>query len=289
MPITTLNGESNDVGAVRPNEGKACDAIIRILEGRTGQTRQDLRVHADAGNGKNVEARFHLADQEYAIEHTRINSFKNQVRVELLFQQFARPILEKLSGKLPGPGYWKLGLPSNIGRRIKRRDVCAVQAALIEWLITATTELPFVGSSRIPTGLNFKVTLMYESNRVGSGLLLILPEESMLLDEHRTKQLAVQLEQKCPKLQSCKNVGATSVLILETNDRTTWHGVLVPELQKALTVRQDAPDEVYLIDTITGSFWMVLPLWCGGKPQSDQVAVEVNPELLVDITAPPLS
>ena len=121
VPITTTQNSSDDVAPRRTNEGRVCDAVIRILERRTRRKRRVLRTHADAGNGKYVEARFRLGPQEYAIEHTRINSFNNQVGIERLFEEFRRPIVTKLSGALPGSGYWKLCLPSNVGRRIKRR------------------------------------------------------------------------------------------------------------------------------------------------------------------------
>jgi hypothetical protein len=295
-PIMSAHDGADDLAPRRTNEGRVCDAVIRILERRTRRKRRDLRTHADSGSGKNVEARFRLGPQEYAIEHTRINSFNNQVGIELLFEEFRRPVVTKLSGTLPGPGYWKLCLPSNIGRRIKRRGFPAAQVALIEWLTTATEQLLFECESGrcpvwsgIPPGLNFKLTLMHEANATGivehDGLLLIMSEGQMSIDERRRQALADALACKCPKLQSCKSAGATSVLVLETNDWTTNHFFLAPELWNALAVRRDAPDEVYLVDTTAGTFWAVVPLRLGGRALSGQVPVEVFPERLVDITA----
>ncbi len=256
----------NERVALRPtNEGRVCDAVIRILERRTRRKRRDIRTHAHAGNGKNVEARFRLGPQEYAIEHTRINSFNNQVGIERLFQEFCRPIVTKLSGALPGLGYWKLCLPSNVGRRIKRRGFASAQGLLIEWLTTAAEQLlseraagrPPVWSGN-PLGLDFKVTLMHETNTTGvdehDGLLLIMSEGPLTIDDRRREELADALASKCPKLQSCKDAGAISVLVLETNDWTTCHLFLAPELWNALATRQDAPDEMYLVDTTAGAF-----------------------------------
>ncbi len=175
------------------NEGKVCDAVIRILERRTRRKRRDLRTHADAGNGKNVEARFRLGSQEYAIEHTRINSFNNQVGIELLFEEFKRPIVAKLSGALPRPGYWKLCLPSNIGLRIKRKGFASAQEVLIRWLPTAAEQLLAEGASGRgpvwsgnPPGPDFRVTLMHETNATGvdehDGLLLVVSEGPLTID-----------------------------------------------------------------------------------------------------------
>jgi hypothetical protein len=295
MSAPTQNG-SERASLRRTNEGRVCDAVIRLLENRTQLKRRDLCPHAEAGNGKNVEARFRLGSQEYAIEHTRINSFDNQVGVELLFDEFRRPIVAKLAGALPGRGYWKLCLPSNIGRRFKRRDFATAQGVLIEWLPTAAAKLLSERASGKrpiwsgnPPGLNFNVTLLHEANATGidehDGLLLIMSEGPIMIDERRRKELADALECKCPKLQSCKDAGAISVLALETNDWTTCHLFLVPELWNALATRQDAPDEVYLVDTTAGGFWAVVPLTRGTKVLSGQVPVEVFPQQLADITA----
>jgi hypothetical protein len=89
-----------------------------------------------------------------------------------------------------------------------------------------------------PPGLDFKVTLMHETNATGidehDGLLLIMSEGPITIDERRQVELADALARKCPKLQSCKNAGATSILALETNDQTTCHFFLAPELWSAL-------------------------------------------------------
>jgi hypothetical protein len=274
-----------------------CDAIIRALERRTRRKRSDLRIHADAGNGKNVEARFNLGTQEYAIEHTRINSFDNQVGADLLFEEFIEPIAAKVSGTLPGPGYWKLCLPSNIGHRVKRRGFPGAQQLLIEWLPTAAAQCLSVGSasghpvwSENPPDFNFRVKLIHETNITGieqhDGSLLIMSEGPIAVDDKRREELAYALESKCPKLQSCKSAGATSVLALETNDWTTCHPFLAPELWNALATRQDVPDEVYLVDTTASAFWAIVPLVRGGRALPGRVPVEVLPERLVDITLP---
>ncbi len=86
---------------------------------------------------------------------------------------------------------------------------------------------------------------MHESNVTGiaehDGLLLVMSEGPVSLEERRRKELAEALACKCPKLQRCKSEGAISVLALETNNWTTFHYVLASELWSALAARQDAP------------------------------------------------
>ena len=138
-------------------------------------------------------------------------------------------------------------------------------------------------------GLAFKVTLRHETNVVGvdvhDGLLLIMSEGPLAIEDRRREELVDALACKCPKLQSCKDAGAISVLALETNDWTTCHFLLEPELRHALAARQDAPDGVYLVDTTGGTHWAVVPLKRGTRVLSGQVPIEMSPEQLVDITA----
>ena len=54
------------------NEGKACDAVVRLLEKLTGETRKSIRNPEENGVGPPIDLRLRLGTYEYAIEHTRI-------------------------------------------------------------------------------------------------------------------------------------------------------------------------------------------------------------------------
>ena len=58
------------------NEGKVCDAVVRFIEKRTGAIRTQIRYPERDGVGPPVELRLKLDAQEYAIEHTQIESFR---------------------------------------------------------------------------------------------------------------------------------------------------------------------------------------------------------------------
>jgi hypothetical protein len=66
---------------------------------------------------------------------------------------------------------------------------------------------------------------------------------------------------------------------------TTFHYFLASELWSALAARQDAPDEVFLVDTTADAVWAVVPLKRGARILSGRVPIEVVPDSLMDITA----
>ena len=82
------------------NEGKACDAVVRLLEVQTGDARTDIRHPEKDGVGPPVDLRLRLGAQEYAIEHTRIEPFENQIKTGLVFKQINDCIGEKTFGHI---------------------------------------------------------------------------------------------------------------------------------------------------------------------------------------------
>ena len=140
--LTTTQNGRDDVAPRRINEGRVCDAVIRILERRTRRKRRDLRTHADAGNGKNVEARFRLGSQEYAIE-TRAST-RSTIKLGsscCLRSSEGRslpscrvPFLDQAIGSFVCPAILVVALSEE-----------ASQEALIEWLTTAAARRPVPG------------------------------------------------------------------------------------------------------------------------------------------------
>lgn len=61
------------------NEGKACDAVVRALESRERQRRTDVVRPDVPGRISQVDFQVRLGAQVYAIEHTQIEAFENQV------------------------------------------------------------------------------------------------------------------------------------------------------------------------------------------------------------------
>ena len=93
------------------NERKACDAVLRVLEQRSGHRRAELRFPEEDGRGPPVDLRVRLGNREYAFEHTRIEPFTHYIRTGTRFSQLVRPIEEALEGTLPGPAEYVLRFP----------------------------------------------------------------------------------------------------------------------------------------------------------------------------------
>ena len=65
----------------------------------------------------------------------------------------------------------------------------------------------------------------------------------------RRTRLRRALAKKCPKLLQCKREGARTVLVLETDDFVLTNHVSVGQaLSPVLDEREDAPDEIYLVE-----------------------------------------
>jgi hypothetical protein len=96
---------------VQNNEGRACDAVVKLLESRSGHMRSDVWLPEKEGIAPLVDLRFRLGPRLYAIEHTRIETFHGQIQASVDFRQFIGPVIDELSGELPKPGIYNLYFP----------------------------------------------------------------------------------------------------------------------------------------------------------------------------------
>ena len=74
----------------------ACDAVLKHLEKWTGETHTEIRHPETDGIGPPVELRLQLGDQNYAIEHTRVEAFDNQIKVSISIGEIDKYIKEHL-------------------------------------------------------------------------------------------------------------------------------------------------------------------------------------------------
>ena len=88
---------------VNDNEGKVCDAVVWVLERRTGEKRTAVRNPEHDGIGPPVDLRLWLGPQEYAMEHTVVESFPGQIETGVAFSTMSSHLRSVLSGRLPGP------------------------------------------------------------------------------------------------------------------------------------------------------------------------------------------
>ena len=267
-------------------EGKACDAVLKFLEKWTGKSRTDTRRPEQDRVGPPVDLRLRLGAQDYAIEHTRIESFKNQIEAGIDFRQINDYLKGRITDPLPGPAYYELQVPINICLTGKRKKRAQVLRALVKWIHASAhcmheRNTDLFAPVRSPVwhedcitgtvpGLGFEIKLLRSSlfppafhtvgRKPGSFVMWYIYLSDDEMNELRFKRLRRALETKCPKLNQCKNEGARTVLILEIIDssftRFTDIGRHLPAL---LAERTDTPDEIYIVQP-GASLWWVLPI-----------------------------
>ena len=265
--------------AVPNNEGKVCDAVVRALEKWTRETRADVRRPEKDGVGPPVDLRLKLGAEEYAIEHTRIESYENQIGTGVVANRIIRHIRENIPDPFPSPAYYELQFPIDVflPKGKARRDRALND--LVEWIRANERTLRDRNSDRIhpvrnphmandsirgaPVGFDFEFELLHwpiaTLIRRGPGTLsfrFIPPDD---LEGPRADTLRQAFFRKCPKLQACKMEGARTVLVLESGDSALVHfefrGDLLPSLLAGCT---NAPDEIFLAETRADLWWVWL-------------------------------
>lgn len=286
------------------NEGKACDAVLKLLEQETGQRRADVRHPEIDGRGPPVDLRLKLGGQEYAIEHTQIEAFEGQIRTAEEFGRVITPVTEELSGTLPGPAVYYLHFPLDARLGIKAGKLDGVRRSLVEWVQEQAQRLHDKNPDRptreknpsgfkdchegVPPGFPYSVTLHRKAHWAHSvrhdGVLVvsrIAPED---VEKLRKPRLQQALDRKLPKLYDCKQEGARTVLVLEDGDIALTDYVRVSQVLSELLIECTKPaDQIYLVETIT-NVWAVRRLKDGDGIMFEGDWSEFDSAELTDIT-----
>jgi hypothetical protein len=290
------------------NERKACDAVARILEARTGLVRTHARNPEEDGVGPPVDYRFDLGSQNYALEHTTIEAFKGQIQTGVDFIAFVEPIEKALSTNMPSPGTYHLAFPIDPSAKVKRKDHPKVQAAIIKWAKT-NAEKPYAeapikkdkhhmphghrGNIReTPPGVPFELRLDREVHWaipvIGDGRLFVQRIAPNDVEKSRLDRIRTALSKKLPKLADTKSEGALLVLVFETNDiALTNHVVVTDAIVAALSEHKIMQDEIFLVDTTIEKEWTVWSVIRGDQVWPDEETTvryrDFNPEQLTQV------
>ena len=254
------------------NEGKVCDAVVRTLEKWMCETRADIRYPDKEGANPPVDLRLRLGTQNYAIEHTRIESFEKQITTVAVAKRICHYIQTTISAPFPCLAYYELQFPIEVSVPKGRSRGDRALGNLVVWIREKENILrernsghilsvhnPYEASDSIrgvPPGFNCEFQLLHwpiaKLIRRKPGTLsfrFILPNDPKVLLANSLHQT---LSRKCPKLQECKAEGVRTVLVLESSDPALmsfeFRGNLLPIL---LTKCANAPDEIFLVETST--------------------------------------
>ena len=273
------------LGRLPKNEGKACDAAVRCIERRTDDTRSKIRRPEKDGNGPPVDFRVKIGVQEYAIEHTQIEAIPQLIESHHRYEKLIEPVVDAVSGTLPGPACYMLYFPIDTDLGVSRTDFDRIRSDFITWIQVNAQCLYRRNRGQLerkrrsprhldsiegrPPGFPYPVRLCVDpaSSAPERGLLRhgrFAPNDKEL-ETLPLDRLRKALRSKCPKLQCCKKDGARTVLVLESNDiALTNHAVVGECLVALLPERPDLPDEIYLVETETDP-WTVRCMKLGAE------------------------
>ena len=272
---------------VPKNEGKACDAVVRTLERRTRKIRSDIRHPESDQIGPPVELRLKLGEREYAIEHTVIEPFENNIKAALTVVEIRQYLIQSLTGQLPGPMYYVLHVPKDVclpKRKSKRDRALKNLAQWIRWGAHVMHErntglsVPILGHSvpispygwpddsikDKPSGINCTVELLRwpNGNVIGQkpGFVQTILDYPKDLEGFRTERIGRAFSDKFPKLARCGAEGARTVLVLESQDLAhTRFDLIGNQLPVLLAEHANLPDEIFLVESNMKS-WRVYPM-----------------------------
>jgi hypothetical protein len=116
------------------NEGRACDAIIKLIEAREGATRTNIRFPEQENHAAPVELVCDIGNLTFAFEHTGIEPFTGHVRLQVKASAQLKPIKDALAGVLPTTEDFELHIPARALEDLKGKKLEKAQKSIIAWI-----------------------------------------------------------------------------------------------------------------------------------------------------------
>lgn len=150
MPDVEIVEKSDHIwkmGKSRFNEGRACDAVIRWIEMRENASRQQLRFPEQEQDPHPVELTCVIGDRLFAFEHTGIEPFENQIRLEV--EAHFAPLRQQFSQIVPVGEEYELRVPAHAMRALTKAERNGAFSALSEWIREQAPKLPLAPVGRL--------------------------------------------------------------------------------------------------------------------------------------------
>ena len=259
-------------------EGKCCDAVIRQIERASGSARTDVRDPEKNVGGRSVDLLVKVGVQEYALEHTKVQPFRNRIELAKQWQMVRNCVQRWFPDPLPGSAFYHLYIPLDMhppghGKKGERR-----LESLREWIEDKVAVLHKRAAQRPrppariyimdeitgrPSGWKCKFAIARSNDgvlpprRPGSfNVFIESPEdtENLFIEEIRNA-----FRKKCPKLAQCKEQdnGIRTILILEViAPPFAYDGHVCKHLPALLDECPSPPDDVFLVKR-GRFFWQV--------------------------------
>lgn len=254
------------------NEGLVCDLIVTHLERRSGTTRSGLSCPERTSNVGGVELLFSLGCRHYALEHTRVEPYPDQIRFDTQFLKFIQPLEDELQGSFPRPGVYTLLFPLEVNFCVRPEELDFFRSSLKTWVFGAAQRLHARNPIRLdrwtcprgisdsesgtPEGFNFEVSLRREMHWSESGRHdgVFFPARIGPVDGEYKRRVRLQtaFDKKKTKLSFWKNQGRETILVLENQDWILTNYALVgSQIQVLLPEQPFWLDKLYMVDTST--------------------------------------
>lgn len=258
----------------KTNEGRCCDAVLRILEAQHGTPRVMQSRDSEATRG--IEATCIIGGQHYALEHTLIEPFADNQRDDIAFARVFDPAFEASLADLLKPGLaYTITVNVYAFIDLAAKQLPAVRAALLAWARQAVPCLlePPRGQGPTETRIHgdlpeapVRVTLAcHHSPSLGGRLLpgRFAPQD---LESLRHARLLTALQAKGPKLHAARVGNTRTVLVAENHDfAITNEGLLSGTFDELCASVAHAPDDIFVVDTRGGETFHVTQLRRAGK------------------------
>ncbi len=256
------------------NEGKCCDAVLRLLESHYQSERQRVHFPDKVDSTKpRVDVCVELGGKRHVLEHTRIEPFSRAIGAGVFLRKLMDDVRKQLSGydPLPGPARFNLKLPQNPGNTNARLLLDSEKIA--DWVASEAKNLysralqaGIFKQTSIKREFSDRLTLYLTCTPLGQPCITTPGEFGAVRDAPDSSQLRLRLckalDDKCPKLRCCQHRGARTVLVLESDDIVLDYTCVRKALEEISEKRIDLPDEIYLIWNTSCEKWYVFPMNC---------------------------
>lgn len=249
------------------NQGKCCDAVLRILEERVGSSRTlPLHFPEKVPHEAPVELTCKIGSTLYALEHTKVEAYPEQMQDGSNFSDALEHLENSLTDALPKHARFNLIVPANSFKGLTAKSVKDIRVKIERWVIRTAPQLIPSGRqmesiTESIDGVGFRVTLQAIFGiQNENGKLRIARYAPPDLEILRTVHIGQVLARKLPKLKTWANKGALTVLILESEDiALTNHHLVLEALKLSLKSQTFCPDFIFFVYAV-GSTWIVQTL-----------------------------
>lgn len=239
----------------KEHEKSVCKAVVGVIARRKDVVIEQIDYPDEKERTKKaVDVLVKTSSGEIVLEHTRIESYPNQIEDWSQVRRLLKPLEKILAKQLPMPGHYELAV--KVGAIKGAKNTESIQRALIKWIRKQAPSLQ-LGSPEVaprhyvrekPDGVPFEVYL-YRWPR-NDGKFWIREYAPDDLEGKRRKRINEALADKCPKLWKAKGDKRTSILLLELDDISLGSHLSIGEaLMDELPLRKDPPDEIYFAGT----------------------------------------